>query len=166
MNINMTNEIINLLLWKKPQACALLQGSQAYPQITGYVYFYDYRDGSLVVWDITGLPYETGKCTGRIFGFHVHEGGSCTGDASDPFKDAGGHYNPDQCEHPKHRGDMPVVFGNEDNAWGAFYTSRFTPEEVVGKTVILHDMPDDFRSQPSGDSGEKIACGVVYELYA
>ncbi|NMB33378.1 MAG: superoxide dismutase family protein, partial [Clostridium sp.] len=41
------------------------------------------------------------------------------------------------------------------------YTSRFTPREVVGKTVIIHENPDDFRSQPSGDSGDRIACGVI-----
>ena len=41
------------------------------------------------------------------------------------------------------------------------YTTRFFPEKVVGKTVVIHDMPDDFRTQPSGNSGEKIACGQI-----
>ena len=43
------------------------------------------------------------------------------------------------------------------------YTTRFFPEEVVGKTVVIHDMPDDFRTQPSGNSGEKIACGQIVQ---
>ena len=57
--------------------------------------------------------------------------------------------------------DLPVLMGNKGLAWCKFYTDRFYPEDVVGKTVIIHDMPDDFRSQPSGDSGMKIACGVI-----
>lgn len=56
---------------------------------------------------------------------------------------------------------MPVLMGNHGMAWSEFYTDRFYPEDVVGKTVIIHDMADDFRSQPSGDAGEKIACGVI-----
>ena len=100
---------------------------------------------------------------GNFYGFHIHEGGSCTGDATDPFKDAGGHYNPTNQEHPFHAGDMPVIMGNQGAAWFQFYTNRFYPEEIVGKTVVVHDMPDDFRSQPSGDSGVKIACGRIRE---
>ena len=41
------------------------------------------------------------------------------------------------------------------------YTGRFMPEDVIGKTVVLHGMPDDFHTQPSGDSGMKIACGEI-----
>ena len=40
-------------------------------------------------------------------------------------------------------------------------TNRFTVREIIGKTVVIHNMPDDFRSQPAGDSGMKIACGVI-----
>lgn len=60
-----------------------------------------------------------------------------------------------------HAGDMPVLEGNRGRAWTAFYTERFTPEQVKGKTVIIHSMADDYRSQPSGDSGEKVACGTI-----
>lgn len=107
---------------------------------------------------VKGLP-ENGN--GNFYGFHIHEGGSCTGDSTDPFKNAGGHYNPANVEHPFHAGDMPVLMGNKGMACCEFYTDRFYPEDIVGKTVIIHDMPDDFRSQPAGDSGMKIACGVV-----
>lgn len=48
-------------------------------------------------------------------------------------------------------------------AWMEVYTGRFYPEEVIGRTIIIHGMPDDFRSQPSGNSGEKIACGEIME---
>lgn len=42
-----------------------------------------------------------------------------------------------------------------------FLTDRITLKEVIGKAVVIHSMPDDFTSQPSGNSGEKIACGII-----
>ena len=73
------------------------------------------------------------------------------------------HYNPSGEPHPEHAGDLPPVLNNRGTAWGAIYTDRFYPEEVIGKTVILHDRADDFYTQPSGNSGEKIACGQIRE---
>lgn len=137
---------------------AILRGSAKYPDLHGKVTFSEVYGGTIVSAFVEGLP-DNGK--GNFFGFHIHEGGSCTGDSSDPFKNVGSHYNPTNAEHPFHAGDMPVLMGNHGMAWSEFYTDRFYPEDVVGKTVIIHDMADDFRSQPSGDAGEKIACGVI-----
>lgn len=156
-----TVEIAYRLLSEDPRAHAMVTGSKEYPQIQGTVTFYRFNKGTIVVADINGLPTEEGKCEGKIFGFHIHAGSQCTGDNTDPFKNAGSHYNPDNCEHPEHAGDLPVLFENGGSAWTAFYTDRFTPEEVMGRTVIIHDHPDDYHSQPSGDSGDKIACGVI-----
>ena len=75
--------------------------------------------------------------------------------------DAKAHYNPDNCEHPYHAGDMPPIFGNNGYAFSIFLTNRFCTDEIIGKTVIIHLQPDDFHSQPSGDSGAKIACGEI-----
>lgn len=160
-----TAEIAYRILSEDPRARAIVTGSKQYPHLQGDVLFYRYNSGTIVVADINGLPQKQqdglAKCYGNILGFHIHEGGSCTGDDKDPFKNAGSHFNPGGCEHPFHAGDMPVLFENHGTAWCAFYTDRFTPEEVIGRTVIIHDMADDFRSQPSGDSGNKIACGVI-----
>ena len=41
------------------------------------------------------------------------------------------------------------------------YTDRFRPCDVTGRSVIIHQMPDDYRSQPAGDSGERIGCGII-----
>ena len=153
----MLSESIYPVLFGHPMRYAQVTGSSKYPQLDGMVLFYAFRRGTVVVADIAGLPAtETG-----IYGFHIHEGGSCTGNAQDAFADAGSHFNPTGQPHPLHAGDMPVLFGNRGAAWGAFFTERFVPEDVVGRTVIIHDMPDDFRSQPSGGSGEKIACGII-----
>ena len=70
-------------------------------------------------------------------------------------------YKRQQEEHPKHAGDLPPLLANDGVAWSAVYTDRFYPEEVIGRTVVIHGMGDDFHSQPSGNSGVKIACGEI-----
>ena len=88
---------------------------------------------------------------------------SCTGDNLDEFKDANTHYNPEKCLHPNHAGDMPVLFENNGYAYMSFLTNRFMVKDIIGKVVIIHNMPDDFRTNPGGDSGEKIACGKIVQ---
>lgn len=58
-------------------------------------------------------------------------------------------------------GDMSVLFGNNGYAFSVFLTNRFRLSDVIGKTVIIHKDPDDYITQPSGNAGEKIACGVI-----
>lgn len=144
-----------------PQAQANLHGSPQYPDISGSVSFYPVLHGTLVITEVSGLPFTPGACNARIFAQHIHEGGSCIGNAKDPFADTGGHYNPKGCKHPQHAGDLPPLFGNAGYAWGAVVTNRFEIDQVIGRTVIIHANPDDFTSQPSGNAGAKIACGVI-----
>ncbi len=146
---------------QKPDAAAVIQGSPKYPNIRGIVSFYQTARGVLVAAEVYHLPHEAGKCRWRVYGCHIHEGRSCSGSAEDPFANAGGHYNPDNCKHPEHAGDLPPLFGNAGYAWNAVLTDRFTVNEVLGRTVIIHGSPDDFVSQPAGNSGEKIACGMI-----
>lgn len=150
-------DFAGMLVMDSPRAKARMQGSG----ISGEVSFFSVGKNVVVVADITGLPRNEEKCRCDIFGFHIHSGGSCGGTPEDPFADTKGHYDPDDCPHPCHAGDMPPLFGNRGSAWMAFMTDRFTVEEIIGKTVVIHNMPDDFTSQPSGNSGEKIACGVI-----
>lgn len=149
-------------LWSRsPNAWAQLHGSGDGYSITGNVKFYTVPNGVIVVAEIAGLPHSSQKCSNRIFGFHIHEGELCTGNAADPYSNAGGHYNPDGCPHPYHAGDLPPLFGNKGIAFSAFLTNRFTTKEIIGKTLIIHSSPDDFTSQPSGNAGTKIACGRI-----
>jgi Cu-Zn family superoxide dismutase len=102
-------------------------------------------------------------------GFHVHERGDCS--APDAMS-AGGHFNPKSAPHGNHAagahhaGDMPNLKADASGV------ARFTweddeltvaegPASVVGKAVVVHRDPDDFKSQPAGNSGPRIACGVV-----
>ena len=104
---------------------------------------------------------QVASCGQRIFGFHIHEGTRCSGTSVDHFADAGSHYNPSNCPHPMHAGDLPPLFVNNGRAWFATITPQFTVSDVIGHTVIVHSDPDDFHTRPSGNSVEKIACGMI-----
>ena len=150
---------------RMPYAVAQIQGNADSPNLRGTVQFFTAPGGTIVDATLNGLPdmsLPTADPQVGPFGFHVHEGGSCTPTGgADPFSDAGGHYNPTNQPHPLHAGDLPVLFPNNGFSHMRVYTDRFAPKDVVGRTVIVHQMPDDFRTQPSGDSGMRIGCGVI-----
>ncbi|MBQ5331734.1 MAG: superoxide dismutase family protein [Oscillospiraceae bacterium] len=144
-------------------AKAIIRGSGKYPEIHGYAAFVPYFGKTMMTISVYGLPREK-KCECEIFALHIHEGGSCTGNADDPFANAKSHYDPEGCPHPCHSGDLPPLYADDGSAHAAFLTGRFTPEEIIGKTIIIHAKADDLHSQPSGNSGEKIACGVIEKM--
>ena len=152
---------LNELLGRRPAARARLQGDAKHSALSGEVSFYPVNGGVLVLAEVHGLPAATGNCPSRFFGFHIHEGGACTGTQAEPFADAKGHLNPGGCPHPQHAGDLPPLYGGKGHAWSAFLTDRFTVGEILGRTVILHSDPDDFTTQPAGNAGSRIACGVI-----
>lgn len=149
------------LLGKRPHATAAISGDAGHPALKGTVRFFQTDAGVIVATDVAGLPVPAGKCQNPVFAFHIHGGNSCTGNATDPFADALTHYNPQNCAHPYHAGDLPPLFGNNGFAFSVVLTNRFTVEEIIDKTIIIHSMPDDFTTQPAGNSGAKIACGVI-----
>ncbi len=142
-------------------AMAIVSGSQQFPAIRGNVKFYNTAYGVLVSAYFEGLPTSVSPCGDGIFAFHIHDGISCTGHTGDPFADAGSHYDTNNSPHPCHSGDLPPIFGNDGIGFLSFLTKRFSVEEILGKTLILHGGPDDFTTQPSGNAGSKIACGVI-----
>ncbi len=146
---------------RRPDAYANVLGGEKYPEIFGSVLFYETEYGSFVIAELVGLPKGEGGCSSPIFAFHIHDGNSCKGAGETPFPNSGVHYNPDNCPHPYHRGDLPPLFGADGIAYSAFLTNRFSVPEIVGKTLIIHSSPDDFTTQPSGNAGEKIACGEI-----
>ncbi len=146
---------------KNPDAEAEVRGSKDYPEIEGNTYFYQTEKGVIVGSEISGLPTVNDVCKNPVFGFHIHEGMECTGNENDPFANTQSHYNPKNCIHPFHAGDLSPVFGNNGYAFSVFLTNRFTVNEIIGKTIIIHSTPDDFTTQPSGNAGTKIACGII-----
>ena len=154
-------DLLQFLLTSQPGARAAVRGSKEYPSIWGTVLFYSVTGGVLVVYQVFGLPAGNGPCKNPVFGFHIHENGNCTGNDQDPFAAVGTHYNPANCIHPFHAGDLPPLFGNQGYAFGAVFTDRFNIQEVLGRAVVIHSDPDDFTTQPAGNAGKKIACGKI-----
>ena len=147
-------------------AIANILGGPIRPEIIGEVIIRDVPNGALVYVNINGLPpYQPAKGDkGPIgpFGFHIHEFGSCNiGKSDDPFKDAGGHWNPTNQPHGNHAGDFPVLFSNDGVASMEFFTNKFSVRDVIGKSIIIHENPDDYRTQPAGNAGRRLACGII-----
>ncbi len=149
------------VLAQPPHAIADISGSSSFPQIRGKVCFWQTQQGVLVLSEVLGLPSSQNRCESRVFAYHIHEASRCTGSKNDAFSDVGAHFNPQGCPHPHHAGDLPPLFESGGYAFSAFLTNRFTAEEIIGKTIIIHSMPDDFTTQPAGNAGEKIACGEI-----
>ncbi len=131
--------------------------------IAGTVTLTETGKGLKLVALLTGVP-------AGDHGFHIHEFGSC----EDSGKAAGSHYNPKSSKHgdllkeghgKAHAGDMGSVSADKD---GKAALDVLLPEvglssgtfNVGGRSLILHDKPDDF-SQPAGNAGARIACGVI-----
>ena len=122
-----------------------------------------------------GISFEFGLVEGAALeagehGFHVHETGSCTPD----FEAAGAHLNPDGSSHGllsangPHAGDLPNLVIPEDGAPTYVATTmRLTPEALFdadGSAVIIHAGPDDYVTDPGGNSGDRVACGVLEQV--
>ena len=140
-----------------PNGMTRLRGGSKYPRLHGVVQFYQQPGGVLVTVEVTGLP----ETQTNFFALHIHEGESCGGHN---FSNSGSHWNPGGTAHPNHAGDLPPLLGNQGRAYMQVLTNRFRVEDVIGRTVIIHSEPDAFRTQPSGNAGEKIACGVIRKI--
>lgn len=156
----------------KPAASAWVKGNDTHPLLSGLVCFYHTPYGGVLInAEIYGLPDKNDTASAHIddktsanntvfsgfYGMHIHEFGDCT----QPFDKTGNHYNPSNFAHPAHAGDLLPLLSNNGYAWIAFYDRRFRINDILGRSVVIHNMRDDFTSQPAGNSGEKIGCGVI-----
>lgn len=140
--------------FSRPDAVANIHGGEEFPNVCGQVTFYQRRDCVLVEVTVKHLPVtETG-----FFGFHIHDGDACEGDN---FSETGSHYNPTNTRHPTHAGDLPPLMLCNGGTYLVVATDRFCVKDIIGRTVVIHQMPDDFQSQPAGNAGMKIACGKI-----
>jgi Cu-Zn family superoxide dismutase len=154
-------------------AVSKIKGGPIAPNLTGEVMFEEIPDGVMVTVYVQGLPaYQPGSGNQKQvgpFGFHIHEQGSCDiGNQANPFQAAGEHWNPNKQPHGNHPGDFPVLFSNNGMAYMVFFTNRFKLDDIIGKSILIHQSPDDYVSQPAGDAGKRLACGLIqmyeYEL--
>lgn len=130
--------------------------------VRGLVVFHAMDTGLMVHARVSGLG------PNAEYGFHVHETGSC---ASTDGSSAGGHFNPDGKPHgpqggAHHAGDMPALKADADGVVDQKFvltgpTVATGPFSVVGRSVIVHAQPDDYTTQPTGNAGARLGCGVI-----
>lgn len=138
-----------------PVAHASLRGSGGHPEIIGAVRFYPWAGGTLVRAEVDGLP-------DGFFALHIHAMGMCESGGDVDFASAGGHFDlTGQNTHPNHSGDLPNLLSSGGKALLICYTGRFQPHQVLGRAVMIHEDPDDGRTDPAGNAGGRIACGVI-----
>lgn len=131
-------------------------------KMKGLLTIEDNKDHLKIDIEVSGL-----KPNARL-GFHIHENGICEGPN---YKTAGGHFNPYKKSHgapegsQRHLGDMGNI---ETDATGAAKKVIILPKYkaddlnlIIGKSVLIHAAADDLKTQPSGNSGERIACGLI-----
>jgi Cu-Zn family superoxide dismutase len=145
-----------------PSATAVLAPTKG-NQVTGTVHFKQRGDSVLVNVKVTGL-----KPNGT-HGFHVHEKGDCSAaDASS----AGAHFNPGNMPHgglsseKRHAGDLGNLQADANGyAEASVEVSGITlgadANSIIGRAVIVHASPDDLATQPAGNAGARVACGLI-----
>ena len=145
---------------KEPAARAQLlarSGSMA----SGTASFSELAGGVRISARISGL-------TPGEHGFHIHESGDCS--AADAMS-AKGHFNPEAKAHgdpgrsEHHAGDMPNLVANAQGeatyAYDLMSVTLSGPTGLLGRSVVVHADADDYKSQPAGNSGRRVACGTI-----
>jgi Cu-Zn family superoxide dismutase len=134
--------------------------SKSGSQVTGTVTFTKAGDDLQVVADITGL--KPGK-----HGFHIHEKGDCS--APDAAS-AGGHFNPTHGHHggpmtaDRHEGDLGNIEADASGKAHLDWKGKLSlsgTDSIIGKSVVVHEKEDDLKTDPSGNSGARQACGAI-----
>lgn len=148
------------------QAFADIISGPLFPNVKGHIIFKDIYDGIEINVHITGLPEFRPPSENNVqigpHGFHIHEYGNIDiGEASNPFPHTGDHWNPANQPHGNHAGDFPVLFSNHGRAIMTFFTDKFKVSDIIGRSVVIHQSPDDYHSQPGGNSGKKMAAGII-----
>ncbi len=145
------------------------------PQITEAVSTVYSTDGGVLGTVIFELDGDSVRVNGEfsglsegIHGFHIHQYGDCR---ADDGSSAGGHYNPYNKNHgapmdtDRHMGDMGNITVQQNGEASIDYMDPVIelngPNSIIGRGIVLHSGQDDVSTQPSGDAGSRIACGVI-----
>jgi Cu-Zn family superoxide dismutase len=142
------------------QAIAVLRPTRG-NSVQGTIVFRKTKNGIRITGDVSGLT--PGK-----HGFHIHEFGDCR---APDARSAGGHYAPGNNPHggpdmdERHVGDLGNIEANQDGVAHIYIVDNVITlkgdQSVLGRAVVIHAGEDDFTSQPSGDAGPRVACGVI-----
>lgn len=170
----MKNLIISCALVLLSGCATQIDGSSATARLiptqgnatTGVVTFKTMGSRVLVTAEVQGLK------PNAEHGFHVHEKGDCS---SGDGMSTGGHFDPNGKAHgahgssAHHAGDLPSLLADiNGNAKLSFETKAITvgsgSTDIVGRGLIVHRDPDDFKSQPTGNSGPRLACATIVKV--
>ena len=139
-----------------------LEGAPNDTDFAGTVSVHAEGAGVHIVADVAGVD------TDGLHGIHVHENGQCDHDeAGGHFTSAGGHFNPTGTEHacpptdPRHAGDLGNIQVTGGKGHLEVTATNLTLDQLTGKAIILHAGEDDCKTQPTGNSGDRLACGVA-----
>ncbi len=130
-------------------------------KVHGVVYFKKDGKGVRITANIEGL-------SPGPHGFHIHEFGNCS---SPEANSAGGHFNPTDMPHgcqnaeKRHVGDLGNIIADKNGEARLEVTDNIIslegPKSIIGRSIIVHAQGDDCKTQPTGDSGARVACGVI-----
>ncbi len=115
------------------------------------------------------IIFVEGLRPGQAHGLHIHEKGDCS---SGDGMSAGGHFNPHGKPHghptsaERHAGDLPALQANKQGRANIqvdidIITLMPGPANIIGRAVVVHADPDDYKTQPTGNAGARLACGVI-----
>jgi Cu-Zn family superoxide dismutase len=136
--------------------------SVKYTNASGLIKIEELKDEIKVTTDLKGL-----KPNSKL-GFHIHEKGICEGP---DYKTAGNHLNPEHHDHgrpessERHLGDMGNIVTNAEGVSKQVIllpkSSMDDVDKIIGKAILIHAKADDLKTQPTGDSGDRVACGLI-----
>jgi Cu-Zn family superoxide dismutase len=143
-------------------ATATIAGTAKFKKVKGTVEFKEVDGGVEVTANLEGLKKGD-------HGFHIHEKGDCS---APDAKSAGGHFNPSNHKHgapdadEHHEGDLGNITADKDGKATKTFTMKGISlgdgdTSIVGKGFIIHDKKDDMKTQPTGNAGDRIGCGVI-----
>ena len=146
-----------------PRATAALQSTKGNKTFGEVTFEQEGADRVRMLVNVQGLK------PGQLHGFHIHEAGDCS---SGDGMSAKGHFNPGGKPHGNpasgehHAGDLPALQAGKDGrarltAVIEGVTVAPGPASIVGRGLIVHADPDDYKTQPTGNSGARLACGVI-----
>lgn len=144
----------------KNNVYAIMHGESHHPDISGMVTFGRTEHGTLITAEIYGLS-ESGAAGDGVFPFCIHNGSCMSFDENGEFCRSEGCFNPDNNHPPMRAGDLPPLFSCGGFAYMQVVTNRFSIEDIIGKSVIIHALSDEPFSCKNAENSKKIACGII-----